>query len=91
MQLKASKASNASAALLPIAFVLVGIVFSPLFFALAFLAFGAQIAKTNKPIGLGIAAFGVVYFLLVFGYGIGKDLALRDNAQQASQGTLGSP
>ena len=29
--------------------------------------------------------------MLVFGYGMGKDLALRDNARQASQGTLGSP
>ena len=91
MQPTALKASNALSALLPIAFVLAGILLSPLFFACAFLAFGAQIAKKNKPLGLGIAALGLVYFMLVFGYGLGKDLALRDNAPQASTGTLGSP
>ena len=91
MQLKAFKASNTAAALLPMAFVLAGVVLSPLFFACAFFAFGAQIAKTSKGIGLGVGALGLVYFMLVFGYGMGKDLALRDNARQASQGTLGSP
>ena len=91
MQLKAFKASNAAAALLPMAFVLAGIVISPLFFACALLALGAQIAKTNKALGLGVGALGVVYFMLLFGYGMGKDLALRDNARQSSQGALSSP
>ena len=91
MQLKTSKASNTSYALLPMAFVVAGIVFSPLFFAFALLALGAQIAKTNKSFGLGIAALGILYFMIVFGYGMGKDLALRDNARQANQGILGSP
>ena len=91
MQPTAFKASNPLAALVAVAFVLAGIVFSPLFFAVALLALGAQIAKTSKPVGLGIAALGIVYFVLVFGYGMGKDLALRDNAREASHGTLGSP
>ena len=91
MQPKALKASHALATLLPISFVLAGILLSPLFFACALLVFGVQIAKMNKRLGLGVAALGLVYFLLVFGYGMGKDLALRDNARQANQGTLGSP
>ena len=83
--------ANAIGSVLPLAFVLAGIVWSPLFFAGAFLVYGIQIAKKNKPLGLGIAGFGLVYFVLVFGYGIGKDLALRDNVHQSSQSTLGSP
>ena len=91
MQLTDLKASSGLAATLPLAFVLAGVFWSPLFFSGAFLVYGAQIANKNKPLGIGIAAIGLVYFMFVFGYGMGKDLALRDNSIESEQGTLGSP
>ena len=91
MQATDLKASSALGAILPIAFVIAGIVWSPLFFAGAFLVYGIDVAKKNKPLGIGIAVLGFVYFMLVFGYSMGKDLALRDSARQSNQGILGSP
>ena len=91
MQLTDLKASSGLAATLPLAFVLAGVFWSPLFFSGAFLVYGAQIANKNKPLGISIAAIGLVYFMFVFGYGMGKDLALRDNSIESKQSTLGSP
>ena len=91
MQATDLKASSSRDAILPIGFVLAGIFLSPLFFAGAFLVYGIQLAKKNKPLGIGIAASGLVFFMLVFGYGMGKDSALRDNARESKQGTFGSP
>jgi multisubunit Na+/H+ antiporter MnhC subunit len=81
MQPTLSKASSEVSSLLQLAFVLAGLFVSPLFFAGAFLLLGAQLAKKNKRLGMAVAGAGVLYFLLVAGYGIGKDMALRDNAQ----------
>jgi hypothetical protein len=84
MQPTVSKAASELSALLLLAFVLAGVFVSPLFFAAAFLLLGAQLAKKNKRLGLAVAGFGVLFFLVVAGYGIGKDMALRDNALAAS-------
>ena len=56
---------------------------APLFFSGAFLACGIALARRPERRAQGAAMAGVAlgFFLLVLGYGIGKDLALRDNAR----------
>ena len=78
MQLTDLKASSGLAETLPLAFVLAGVFWSPLFFSGAFLVYGAQIANKNKPLGIGIAAIGLVYFMFVFGYGMDVRGAFRN-------------
>lgn len=62
-------------------FVIAGLVHSPLFFAGAVLVAGLAIARRHKPLGYGLAILGLACFLLVLGYGIGKDMAHRDSAR----------
>lgn len=62
------------------AFVVLGVAVTPLCFAGAFFVAGMAVARSHRVGGIGIATFGLVYLTLLLGYGIGKDLALRDNA-----------
>ena len=45
---------------------------------------------TKRKLGYVLAAFSVIYFLVVFGYSIGKDMAKRDNTQDAVKSTIPS-
>ena len=72
-------------AFLGVAFLVLG-AFSPVFFAAAFVLFWRAITSSQSSQGFryGVLALFVSLFLLAAGYGIGKDLAHRDNAIGAS-------
>tara|TARA_R110002020_G_scaffold23941_1_gene79201 strand:+ start:1460 stop:1753 length:294 start_codon:yes stop_codon:yes gene_type:complete len=56
------------------------------FVGLALVCIGAVLADLPRMRWLGVstAAAGLLYFIVVFGYGIGKDMAVRDNALDAA-------
>ena len=62
-------------------FVALGIFSNPLCFSGAMLFSGALLIREpkHKLLDYLTMAFAVIFFLFVFGYGIGKDLAERDN------------
>ncbi len=62
-------------------FMVLGLAYNPLFFALAIFLFSAAEARRNKTVSIVGAAFGLLFLFLVLGYGFGKDAALRDNRQ----------
>ncbi|RNF84161.1 hypothetical protein EER27_07080 [Lysobacter psychrotolerans] len=62
-------------------FVVLGVVASPVFFAGALACHGLLLVRRNPAQGIVTAVLGVVFFLVVLGYGVGKDMALRDNAR----------
>ena len=79
----ARSSSDTLMLLLAAGIVLAALAGSPLFFSGAFLACGIALARRPERRAQGAAMAGVAlgFFLLVLGYGIGKDLALRDNAR----------
>lgn len=66
------------------ALFLLGAATHPLYFSGAFLFAGLALMASPRSVLLGYCAvaFGLAYFLLVFGYGVGKDLALRDGVER---------
>lgn len=62
--------------------IVAGALFSPLFFLLA-VAIGYPAARRGRLSGGLVMATGLLFFLVVQGYDMGKTLALRDNARQA--------
>lgn len=50
---------------------------------------GRQLLATPKgrPLGYGMLGVALVLFLLIFGYGVGKDLAHWDSAHLSSSGS----
>ena len=69
---------------LAVAFFVIGGTSNPIFLAVAlgFIAAGFAVRRNNQDILYGAVLFALVAF--AFGYGIGKDLARRDNARSAS-------
>lgn len=67
------------------AFMLMGTAGNPLFFACAIFFLAAAAYQRDKLIGIIGAAAGLAFLLLVLGYGLGKDAALRDNARSAAE------
>ena len=68
-------------------FIVAGALFSPLFFLVA-IVIGGWAARRGQPSGGLLMATGLVFFLLVQGYGMGKALALRDNARPAEMSAV---
>lgn len=64
-------------------FMFVGIAWNPLFLACSIFFLSAAEYRRNRIMGAIGAAAGLVFLLLVLGYGLGKNLALRDNARTA--------
>lgn len=64
-----------------LAFMFVGVAGNPLFLGCAIFFLAAAEYRRNKIAGAIGAVAGLVFLLLVLGYGLGKDLAARDNAQ----------
>ncbi|WP_141400788.1 hypothetical protein [Pseudoxanthomonas wuyuanensis] len=66
--------------------ILLGAATHTLYFSSAFLFAGLALMASPKSVRLGLCAivFGLAYFLLVFGYGVGSDLALRSAPSPAS-------
>lgn len=62
-------------------FMVLGLAYNPLFFAVAIFLFSVAEARRSKAIGAVGAAFGLLFLFLILGYGFGKDAALRDNMQ----------
>jgi len=73
--------SNTWLFLAAVAFMFVGLAYSPLFFACSIFLFASAEATRNKTLGIVGAGLGLLFLLLVLGYGFGKDLALGDNSQ----------
>lgn len=75
---------------LAVAFFVIGGASNPIFLAVAvgFIAAGFAVRRNNQEIFCGAVLFALV--ALAFGYGIGKDLARRDNARSASASANGS-
>ena len=73
-------------ALAVVAFVYLGI-------SGAFMCIGIMLLQRPSERLLGIAAcvFAIVYFMVAFGYDIGKDMAVRDNARTVSEISVKSP
>ena len=73
--------SNTWLFLAAVAFLFVGIAYSPLFLACSIFLFASAEATRNKKLGIVGAGLGLLFLLLVLGYGFGKDMALRDKSQ----------
>lgn len=71
--------------LLALAFGVMGIAGDLLFLAGTLVCMGAMTFDRPGKRGLSIMIFALAafYFFLVFGYGIGKDMAKRDNAKSS--------
>ncbi len=67
------------------AFVVAGLAWSPLLFAGAFVTCGLALARHNRFLGGAGLACTAAFLLFVAGYGIGKDLAMRDRQVEAAQ------
>ena len=66
------------------AFMFLGLTYNPLYFGCSILLFAAAEAKRNKAIGIVGAVSGLVFLLLVLGYGFGKEMAIRDSSQSVA-------
>lgn len=64
-------------------FVLLGLFATPLYFAAALLCVAVLAMRSDTRQAQLYAAFSIVFLLVVVGYGIGKDLAQRDNLRDA--------
>jgi multisubunit Na+/H+ antiporter MnhC subunit len=71
------------------AFLAIGVLFSPLFIAVGVGFLGMAVASRpgRKVAGHGVVALAVILLLFQLGYGIGKDMAQRENANQAAADT----
>lgn len=69
------------------AFVVLGVVASPVFFAAALACHGLLMVRRNRDHGIATAVLGLAFVLVVLGYGVGKDMALRDNARVSASVT----
>lgn len=86
-----SKQSGSWLFLAALAFMFVGVAGNPLFLGCSIFFLAAAEYQRSKLIGAVGALAGLVFLLLVLGYGIGKDLALRDNAQAAAARPIHAP
>lgn len=57
-----------------------GIAWNPLFLGYSIILLAAAEYRRNKPLDTAGMVAGILFLLLALSYGIGKDLALRDNA-----------
>ncbi len=64
-------------------FVVLGLCVGPLYFSAALLCLAILVMRTDTRQAQLYAGFALVFPLVAFGYGIGKDLAQRDNARDA--------
>ena len=72
-------------------FMILGLTYNPIFFALAIFLFSAAEARRNKTVGTIGMAFGLLFLFLVLGYGVGKDAAHRENAQSSIPSSSDAP
>ncbi len=79
--------SDALLVLTAIALAYLGFVSGPLYFAgsIACLSIVMLRRPLHKRLGITVFVFSAIYFLVVFGYGVGKDMAARDSARDDSQ------
>ena len=66
-------------------FLVLGFFSSPLYFAGSIVAVSLLLAQrpSHRRASWLVLALAVTYFLVVFGYDVGKDMAARDNARDA--------
>ncbi|MDL5364624.1 hypothetical protein QSH18_03295 [Xanthomonas sp. NCPPB 2654] len=65
-------------------FVVLGLLANPLYFSAAFACLAASAAmRGDARHRVVYGALAIVFLLVVLGYGIGKDLAQRDNLRDA--------
>lgn len=65
-------------------FVVLGVLANPLYFSAAFACLAASAAMRGDALQRSVfGALALLFVLVVLGYGIGKDLAQRDNARDA--------
>ena len=83
---RSSSARSGTLSVIAFAFLAMGILFNPLLIAVAVGVLGMGIASRpgRRVVGYGVIALAAVLLLFQVGYGIGKDMAHRDNAAQAS-------
>ncbi|QNH13599.1 hypothetical protein [Xanthomonas sp. SI] len=60
-------------------FVVLGLCVSPLYFSAALVCLAMLAMRSDTRQGQLYAGFALLLLLVAFGYGIGKDLAQRDN------------
>ena len=67
-------------------FLVLGLTSHLLFLSGAMLCLGiSQLQRrTHQRAGLVLSCFAVLYFIVVLGYGVGKDMAQRDTATDAT-------
>lgn len=65
-------------------FVVLGVLANPLYFSAAFACLAAGAAMRGDALQRSVfGALALLFVLVVLGYGIGKDLAQRDNLRDA--------
>lgn len=64
-------------------FAVLGLCVSPLYFSAALVCLAVLAMRNDTPQAQLYAGLALVFLLVAFGYGIGKDLAQRDNARDA--------
>ena len=89
---RATVQSSSTALALGLTFLALGFLVNPAFFVVALGLAGVFLAtrQGNKVLANCIAALAIVLLLVQLGYGIGKDMAHRDNALRASGSTAGA-
>lgn len=88
---EAARSSSSRAGILSalgVALLAMGALFNPLLIAVAIGLLGMAAASRpgGKVSGYGVMALAAVLLLFQAGYGMGKDMAHRDNAEQAATG-----
>ncbi|MFC5571581.1 hypothetical protein ACFPN1_16115 [Lysobacter yangpyeongensis] len=86
---RSSSARSGTLSALGFALLAIGILFNPLLTAVAVGVLGMAVASRpgSRVAGYSVMALAAVLLLFQVGYGIGKDMAHRDNATQASANT----
>ncbi|WP_369976435.1 hypothetical protein [Xanthomonas bundabergensis] len=64
-------------------FALLGLFAGPIYFSAAFVCIAILAMRGDTRYGAAFATCAIVFLLAAFGYGIGKDLAQRDNLRNA--------
>ena len=64
-------------------FVVLGLCVSPLYFSAALVCLAILAMRDDTRQAQLYAGFALLFLLVAFGYGIGKELAQRDNAHDA--------